>query len=360
MNWKHLVQKLFLVSALTCPAMLPVTLAAQALAPARGIDPEVMAKANAGDASAQKAVGFAYVKGKGVPHDDGLAAAWYRKAAEQGDAEAEYKLGSFYQLGLGLHQDYAQAVNWYLKAALQDEADAEFNLAGLYEQGQGVMQNNEQATYWMYQAAEQGIEAAQYNIGMCYKNGHDVTQDYTQAAQWFLKAAEQGNSEAEYELGSLYLIGNGLQKNRAQALVWFRKAAEQGNVEAQNYVSRIQHEEEEAKKPRPRYVSVTAKGLGIVPGAIVCPSFAAVSQMFDRYSAHWEDSMQDSMTKGQSRLYRGQPASAPNLKTYGCVLLQPGTRMTLDNQNVVPVVSAKLSNGTTVKGVTLGGMIARR
>ena len=107
----------------------------------------------------------------------------------------------------------------------------------------------------------------------------------------------------------------------------------------------------------PRYVAVTARGVSVVPGAIVCPSHDAVSLMFDLYVSHWEDATQDAMTKGQSRLIRGQPTPAPNLKAHGCVLLPPGTPMTLDSRNVVPVVTAKLPNGTTIKGVTLPAMI---
>jgi hypothetical protein len=110
--------------------------------------------------------------------------------------------------------------------------------------------------------------------------------------------------------------------------------------------------------PPPRYVAVTARGVSVVPGAIVCPSHDAVSLMFDLYVSHWEDAAQDAMTNHQSRLVRGQPTPVPNLKAHGCALLPPGTPMTLDSRSVVPVVTAKLPNGTTVKGVTLPAMIA--
>ena len=68
--------------------------------------------------------------------------------------------------------------------------------------------------------------------------------------------------------------------------------------------------------------------------------------------------MQDAMTHGQSRLVRGQPTPAPNLKAHGCVLLPPGTPMVSEGGNAVPVVTAKLQNGTLVRGVTLPAMIA--
>jgi hypothetical protein len=109
---------------------------------------------------------------------------------------------------------------------------------------------------------------------------------------------------------------------------------------------------------KPRYVAVIARGVSVVPGAIVCPSYAVVSQMFHLYTSAWEDAAQDAVTNGQSRLLRGQSKPTPNLRAYGCALIPPGTPMTLDTGNVVPVVTAKLKNGTIIKGVTLPAMIA--
>jgi hypothetical protein len=107
--------------------------------------------------------------------------------------------------------------------------------------------------------------------------------------------------------------------------------------------------------------NATARGVSVVPGAIVCPSHDAVSMMFDMYAAHWEDTMQDAMTHGQARLIRGQPAPAPapDMEAYGCALLPNGTPMMLETGNVVPVVTAKLPNGTIIRGVTLPAMIVQ-
>jgi TPR repeat protein len=56
------------------------------LAQTRGLSPELIARANAGDASSQRLVGFAYMRGEGVRQNHTQAAYWYGKAAEQGDA----------------------------------------------------------------------------------------------------------------------------------------------------------------------------------------------------------------------------------------------------------------------------------
>jgi TPR repeat protein len=60
---------------------------------------QLKAKAERGDADAQATLGRAYQDGNGVSHDDGLAARWYRKAAEQGNAGAQNGLGTMYRIG---------------------------------------------------------------------------------------------------------------------------------------------------------------------------------------------------------------------------------------------------------------------
>ena len=51
------------------------------------------AKALQGDAAAQFNLGLMYAQGRGVAQDYGVAASWYRKAADQGNADAQGVLG---------------------------------------------------------------------------------------------------------------------------------------------------------------------------------------------------------------------------------------------------------------------------
>ena len=55
-----------------------------------------MPLANEGDADAQNKVGEIYERGLGGPPDYTLAAAWYRKAADQGHPRAQINLGFLY------------------------------------------------------------------------------------------------------------------------------------------------------------------------------------------------------------------------------------------------------------------------
>ena len=119
-----------------------------------GIDPALLAKANAGDAAAQVLVGESYAAGKGVERDLQQAAEWYKKAAEKGDLVAELHLAALYRDGgKNFPRDMAQAAEWYRKAAEQGDAGAQATLATLYSIGQGVARNYVEAYYWLYLAA---------------------------------------------------------------------------------------------------------------------------------------------------------------------------------------------------------------
>jgi TPR repeat protein len=127
--------------------------AALASAQTPGIDPVLLAKANAGDASAQAQVADDYAAGAGVPRDLKQAAEWYRKAAEQGLAEAQVHLADLYRDGRGVPRDMAQAAALYRKAAEQGNTAAQGTLGVLYSLGQGVPRDDVEAYCWFKLAA---------------------------------------------------------------------------------------------------------------------------------------------------------------------------------------------------------------
>ncbi|MGA3081513.1 MAG: tetratricopeptide repeat protein [Terracidiphilus sp.] len=132
----------------------------------KGVDPALLAKAQAGDVTAQTKLGYAFNLGQGAPQDYAQAFAWYRKAADQGDAKAQLDLGILYYHGQGVTQDYTQAAIWYRKAADQGDADAQYSLCYLYYLGQGVPQDEAQAIVWCHKAADQGNTNAQNFFSM--------------------------------------------------------------------------------------------------------------------------------------------------------------------------------------------------
>ena len=119
---KQLACSLVLASALIAAVatfLLPPSLQAQTQAQPKGIDPALLAKANAGDAEAQLNTGVLYANGQGLPQDYLQAAYWFRKAAEQGVFAAQNNLGVCYEKGLGVPKDQAEADKWFRKAAKQ-------------------------------------------------------------------------------------------------------------------------------------------------------------------------------------------------------------------------------------------------
>lgn len=139
--------------------------AAQTAGPATGIDPALLARANAGDAAAQVQVGESYAAGKGVAADAKQAAAWYRKAADQGNIPGEIHLANLYRDGAGkaFARDITQAAEWYRKAADQGDPGAQGTLGILYTFGQGVPRNDVEAYFWLdLAAAVKSPNQAQY------------------------------------------------------------------------------------------------------------------------------------------------------------------------------------------------------
>jgi uncharacterized protein len=198
--------------------------------------PQLQSKAEAGDATAQLALGRAYQDGSGVPPNDELAAKWYRKAAEQGNATAQNNLGIMYRSGSGVEKSKEEAVNWYRKAAQRGYASAMFNLGTAYYNGDGVPANEFRAYDWFLLAQEAGSSSAAdavkrtsdeigqkarsdalLEIAGMYEKGDDVPQNLADAAKWYRRAAEQKDPRAMVRLASMLVNGAGVPRDYAQA-----------------------------------------------------------------------------------------------------------------------------------------------
>ena len=234
---RQLAQLLVLATALIAAvtaALLPPRLLAQPQAPSKGMDPKLLAKANAGDAYSQYLVAYAYDKGVGVPKDPVQADKWYRKAAEAGYPRAMARLGAMYALGRGgLPKDDVQAVIWFRKAAEAGQALAMSNLGHMYAAGRGgLAQDESEAVIWYRKAAEAGDAFGMTDLGDMYAAGRGgLAQDDSQAVIWYRKAAEFDNVRGMTDLGDMYAAGRGgLAKDDVEAVNWFRQAAEAGDA----------------------------------------------------------------------------------------------------------------------------------
>lgn len=136
------------------------------------------------------------------------------RRAEQGEAAVQHNLGVAYNTGEGVTQDHSKAAQWYRKAADQGFAGAQFNLGILYSRGNGVTQNLERAVYWWRKAADQGHTNSQRNLGIAYAVGDGVTEDPVEAYKWFIIA---GDDELQ---GMIIDSLSRKQKQQASAMAW--------------------------------------------------------------------------------------------------------------------------------------------
>jgi hypothetical protein len=136
----------------------------------KGIDPALLAKAQAGNPDAEFDVAYDYATGKGLPRDLTKAAFWFRKAAELGDAGAQYKLALLYNTGNGVPQDYAEGYFWADLAASGMQGTMQEYAAQLRDKTVSeltktvLLQTQERARAW-FAAHQSGIATANGSSG---------------------------------------------------------------------------------------------------------------------------------------------------------------------------------------------------
>jgi uncharacterized protein len=192
---------------------------------------ELLAKAQAGDATAEYEVGMAYQAGRQVSKDRNEAARWLLESAEQGYAPAQ---GAYGMWARGSNS--AVAERWMLRAAEQGDASTQMWLGVAYEEDWFGTVDRELALNWYRKAAEGGDPDAQVVLGQKYADGDDVEQNYVAAAKWFRKAADHfpdlgGAGQGRHRLGQLYMQGRGVPRDYNQAYFWFSLNGPDRNTE---------------------------------------------------------------------------------------------------------------------------------
>jgi TPR repeat protein len=141
---------------------------------------EFMPLAEAGQASAQAAVGQMYLNGEGVPQDAALAAMWLEKAAEGGNARARYQVGNMYAGGMGVPLDDMKASYYLLRAANQNMAEAQLSMAQRFYHGLGVPKDMVQSFLYAALSARQGN---QDGLAIAQTIGESLTPEEQSRAQ---------------------------------------------------------------------------------------------------------------------------------------------------------------------------------
>lgn len=286
---------------------------------------------------------------------------YYRQAATAGYAPAYGSLGYLYSTGSGVEKSERIAFEWFRTGAEAGDLASQITLGQIYESGRGVSQDYGEALRWFRKAADRGLAEGQDSVGYFHLTGIGVEKDEVQAAKWIQRAAEQGLASAENNLGAMYKAGRGVPKDLKQAEFWLRRAAAHGEESAKRILdaesARTGTKDGPYREANPKSSARTliARSTGVVPGTIVCPDLQTVAVMFRLSAGHWEEKSQDAVTRGQSELLRGKAVPAPDLASFGCALIAPGTAMTLEAEKPVPIVSVRLPDGTIFRGVTFLG-----
>jgi TPR repeat protein len=189
------------------------------------------AKADAGDAKAQLALGRLYQSGAlaangTVQHDYAGAAYWYHQASDRGEVRASYELANLYHNGLGVPADASQSFQLLQKAAEANYVPAMSPLSDTYAE-QKTPVSGERATYWAMKAANAGDPRGWLVLGFEYdtgKLGGDPPYWHQRAMESYTKAAGGGNCLAMMAIGDLYASGSGVRADQTQAQSWHARA----------------------------------------------------------------------------------------------------------------------------------------
>jgi hypothetical protein len=108
------------------------------------------------------------------------------KRANQGDARAEYALGMRYANGTEVKQDYRQAKQWFVRAAEQGHVRAQEKVAASFFQGRGGPQDYAKAYYWGLLAQAGGDETSRQIVMSCadHLTPSQIAAEHKQADQW--------------------------------------------------------------------------------------------------------------------------------------------------------------------------------
>ena len=131
--------------------------------------PELVKKAEAGDAFAQWSLGCCYVDGRSLKMNNEVAFGWFKKSAEQGNAEAQYELAKYYRgelsqvwktNGARIEELINLQKECLLKAAEGGCLRAQNEIAHSYfyrhSKGAARIENLEEAKKWYTRLAESG------------------------------------------------------------------------------------------------------------------------------------------------------------------------------------------------------------
>lgn len=139
--------------------------------------------------------------------------------AEAGQPSAQAAIGQMYLDGHGVQQDPAQAAIWLEKAAGGNNARAQAQIGALYATGTGVPQDEMKASYWLLKAANQNVRQSQRFMSQRFFYGLGVPKDLAQSFLYAALCARQGDPEGQAMTQVLAKQMTPAEQARAQMLL---------------------------------------------------------------------------------------------------------------------------------------------
>ncbi len=221
--------------------------------------------ANAQVTSSYFYLGVAYQLGRGVTADPAEAARWYRLSIDKTDEPtAMENLGLLYLSGAGVQRDYAEARRLLERAAAAGDDHANFHLGVIYSQGRGVAVDEKVAITYYRKAAEAGETVAMYNLAalLQHSNGNAALHA---AIGWYEKASDAGDGDADYQLAVAYINGTGVARNDIKAGEYLIQSIRRGSKFA---INEVKNRSETLPVPVRIYIQTYLKGLGLYNGKV--------------------------------------------------------------------------------------------
>ncbi|QYM80695.1 sel1 repeat family protein [Horticoccus luteus] len=200
-----------------------------------GLPADIVADAEAGDASAQFLLGCIYARGERVEKDVRAAVSWISKSALQGYALAQVVLVESHLSGNLLDKNHAEAVRWAQRFCQMGHVDFQRKYGRMvgdaYYSGKDVTRSFETALEWYTKAAELGDMRAEATVGLMYFEGQGVRKNYHAGLAHSFTAAKAGDAAGIGLIGIAYSQGLGVPKNEVEGLAWMNVAAAAGYPE---------------------------------------------------------------------------------------------------------------------------------
>ncbi len=184
-------------------------------------------------------LGLEHALGMNITKNPGLAAAYFKKPAEQGHPEGQALYADALFRGNGVQVDATEAIDWLNKAIAQGHVDAMAAMGAAYSNGWGVAKDEQKAFGWVERAAHAGSVEARGSLGYRYSHGIGVEKDQAKAFEWTRKAAEAGSTIAQYNLAEMYERGEGVERSSSETYAWSKRAAESGFAPAQLLLGKL-------------------------------------------------------------------------------------------------------------------------